>query len=364
MTGLHTLEHLVTALRCDDIEVLGAPVIVVDLDQGCDSEQLVDLAATTVGAPRVIIGLATAPIAELDALLAAAFDVLVCEAPEPPFPWVSATDFTDLIAGHGGELVAELAAAVVTSPDAAIALAQLLRSGEVLDAGDALVAESWVYSLLQTGPRYAEWLTERTRRTPRPETDTDVVHLERRDATLCITLDRPEVRNAFSARLRDELVAALDLVALDPTIQRVELRGRGLAFSSGGDLGEFGTAPDPITAHRIRTSRSVGLGLHRHADRVTSFVHGTCVGAGVELPAFTGTVIAHPDTSFRLPEVAMGVVPGAGGTSSIPRRIGRHRTAALALSGLLIDASTALRWGLVDQIDADAFTSDRESTDV
>ena len=56
----------------------------------------------------------------------------------------------------------------------------------------------------------------------------------------------------------------------------------------------------------------------------------------------------------------MGVVPGAGGTASIPRRIGRHRTAALALSGLLIDATTALRWGLVDRIDDASFTTEIE----
>ena len=364
MTGMHTLIDLVTALRCDDLELLGVPVVLVDLEQGCDPMQLAELAATTVGASRVVIGVAAAPIPDPDGLLAAAFDVLVCDADESSSPWVSATDFTDLATGQGAELVAELAAAVTTSSGAAVTLAQLLRSGEALDAADALVAESWVYSLLQTGPRYAEWLTERAPRTPRPEPDGDVVQLERLDDTLCITLDRPEVRNAFSARLRDELVAALELVALDPTIERVELRGRGLAFSSGGDLGEFGTAPDPITAHLIRTSRSVGLGLHRHAGRITSYVHGTCVGAGVELPAFTGRVIAHPDTSFRLPEVAMGVVPGAGGTSSIPRRIGRHRTAALAISGLLIGAPTALRWGLVDRLDAGAFMDERETTDV
>jgi enoyl-CoA hydratase/carnithine racemase len=59
----------------------------------------------------------------------------------------------------------------------------------------------------------------------------------------------------------------------------------------------------------------------------------------------------------------MGVVPGAGGTASIPRRIGRHRTAAFALSGLLIDASTALRWGLVDHINVDAFDLDMENAD-
>ena len=367
MTGPITLDELVTALHCDDVDLLAAPVVVVDLDRGCDPDRLAVLVASAVGAARVVIGVAHAPIADPGGLLSAAFDLLVCEGPTSPAPWVSAHDLwgpPGTVIDTATDLVAVLAAAVVTSPDAAIALAQLLRSGEALDAGDALVAESWVYSLLQTGSRYAEWLTERTRRTPRPTPTGDVVHLDRREDTLCITLDRPEVRNAFSARLRDELVAALELVALDPTIERVELRGRGLAFSSGGDLGEFGTAPDPITAHLIRTSRSVGLGLHRHATRITTYVHGTCVGAGVELPAFTGTVIAHPDTSFRLPEVAMGVVPGAGGTASIPRRIGRHRTAAIALSGLLIDAPTALRWGLVDQIDADPFTTERETSDV
>ena len=59
---------------------------------------------------------------------------------------------------------------------------------------------------------------------------------------------------------------------------------------------------------------------------------------------------AAPGTVIALPEVSLGLVPGAGGTVSIPRRIGRHRTAALALSGATIDAATALAWGLVDEI--------------
>jgi enoyl-CoA hydratase/carnithine racemase len=80
-------------------------------------------------------------------------------------------------------------------------------------------------------------------------------------------------------------------------------------------------------------------------------VHGACVGAGVELPAFAGRVVARPDARFRLPEVAMGLVPGAGGTVSIPRRIGRQATALLALTGDTIDAPTALALGLVDEID-------------
>ena len=80
-------------------------------------------------------------------------------------------------------------------------------------------------------------------------------------------------------------------------------------------------------------------------------VHGTCVGAGVELPAFAARVVADPETTFRLPEVGMGLIPGAGGTVSITRRIGRQQTACLALLGEAIDATEALALGLVDEID-------------
>jgi enoyl-CoA hydratase/carnithine racemase len=83
---------------------------------------------------------------------------------------------------------------------------------------------------------------------------------------------------------------------------------------------------------------------------VTVELHGACVGAGVEIPALAGRVFATPDTRVRLPEVAMGLIPGAGGTASLPRRIGRHRTAWLGLVGAWLDATTALAWGLVDEI--------------
>jgi enoyl-CoA hydratase/carnithine racemase len=77
-------------------------------------------------------------------------------------------------------------------------------------------------------------------------------------------------------------------------------------------------------------------------------VHGPCAGAGIELAAFAGTVVAEAGTTFRLPEVGMGLIPGAGGTVGIPRRIGRWRTLYLALTGHRIDVATALAWGLVD----------------
>jgi enoyl-CoA hydratase/carnithine racemase len=90
--------------------------------------------------------------------------------------------------------------------------------------------------------------------------------------------------------------------------------------------------------------------LHELRARVSVRVHGACVGAGIELPAFAGQVIAAPDAVFGLPEVAMGLIPGAGGTVSIPRRIGRWRTAWMAVTGRQIGARTALEWGLVDAL--------------
>ncbi|HET7523126.1 MAG TPA: enoyl-CoA hydratase/isomerase family protein, partial [Acidimicrobiales bacterium] len=164
-------------------------------------------------------------------------------------------------------------------------------------------------------------------------------------------LDRPARRNAYSARMRDELVAALQLASSDPTITTVELRGEGPSFCSGGDLAEFGTVADPATAHQIRTTRSAGYLAHLVAHRLKPRVHGPCVGAGVELPAFATRVCAAAGATFRLPEVGMGLIPGAGGTVSLPRRIGRHRTAWLAITGCELDTDTAFRWGLVDQID-------------
>jgi enoyl-CoA hydratase/carnithine racemase len=92
-------------------------------------------------------------------------------------------------------------------------------------------------------------------------------------------------------------------------------------------------------------------------------MHGAAMGAGIEVPAFAHWVMAQPSTAIALPELKLGLVPGAGGTVSLPRRIGRHRTAWLALTGRVIDPKTALEWGLIDEItedDDDARPSDRD----
>jgi enoyl-CoA hydratase/carnithine racemase len=138
----------------------------------------------------------------------------------------------------------------------------------------------------------------------------------------------------------------------DPTVASLTLRGDGRAFSSGGDLDEFGSTPDPATAHAIRTLRSPALLVHRLRELTTAHLHGACIGAGIEVPAAAQHVIAREDCSFRLPEIGMGLIPGAGGTVTIPRRIGRHRTLHWALSDRTLDVRIAKEWGLIDGVGA------------
>jgi hypothetical protein len=244
----------------------------------------------------------------------------------------------------------ELAAAVHGSPLASLALVQLLRLGASLGIHDGLIAESLVYSVLQSGPEFRAWLDSRKAGRPRRQNPAPAVLTERTGDRLELTLNRPEKHNAFSAEMRDGLVEALHVAVSDASLAEIVLRGAGPSFCSGGDLDEFGTLPDPASAHGIRSTRSPARLMAACGERLTVELHGACVGAGIELPAFAGRVIAAPDTFVQLPEVAFGLVPGAGGTVSIPRRIGRQRAAWLALTSARLPVEQALAWGLVDEI--------------
>ena len=223
-----------------------------------------------------------------------------------------------------------MVATIDANPQAATSLAVLLRASDTRSVADGLHAESAVYGVLQAGAEFAAWRSSRPVRRREPPAG-PVVGVTRSGDVLDVELRRPDVRNALDARLRDELADALLLAASDSTL-RVELRGSGAAFCAGGDLDEFGQRDDPATAHLIRMSRNLGWLIHQIRDRIRVHAHGPCVGSGTELAAFAGSVIATPDATFALPEVTFGLIPGAGGTVSIPRRIGRQRTALLALA--------------------------------
>lgn len=277
-------------------------------------------------------------------------DIALTIDPDPPPPWVGvgAAEFDDRIA--------ELTAAAIARPVATGVLAQVLRLSLALPFDDALVAESLAYSTLLAGAEFAAWRAATPVRTRaaaiEAAADAPWVRLARSEAGLMVTLARPDARNAVNARLRDELVEALEFALIDPEAGPVILNGEGPAFSAGGDLNEFGRAKDLALAHAVRVQQSPARLARRLGDRLTARLHGPCIGAGIEIPAAAARVVAAPDAWFRLPEVAMGLIPGAGGTATIPRRIGRERTCFMALSSRAIDAPTALAWGLADAIEA------------
>jgi enoyl-CoA hydratase/carnithine racemase len=255
----------------------------------------------------------------------------------------------DVVVAAGDPGAGAVEATVDAHPVAATALVLLLRDDGARPVGAGLAAESAVYSTLQAGPEFAAWRAGRPVRR-RDDGHEPRVAMERSGDRLRITLTRPAVRNALDARMRDQLLAALDVARHDDSVRTVELRGAGPSFCAGGDLDEFGARTDPATAHLLRLARSPARALAALAGRTEAHLHGAAVGSGIELAAFARTVVAAPDTRIALPEIDLGLIPGAGGTVSLPARIGRHRTAWLALSGRTIDVSTARAWGLVDRI--------------
>ena len=238
-------------------------------------------------------------------------------------------------------------------PHASAVCDDVLRSVDVIGpALTGIVTESLAYSTLQAGPEFARWLAERG---PAALPDIpDPVLAERAGDTLRIRFNRPKRHNAFSTDARALLLEALTVALLDDTVTEVVLGGNGLSFCSGGDLGEFGTFTDPAAAHLARTRHSPALALDELTRRLgracRAEVHGRVLGSGLEMAAFCGWVSCHDDAVLGLPELMLGLIPGAGGTLSITRRIGRWRTAYLVLSGRTIDPATALAWGLIDEV--------------
>jgi enoyl-CoA hydratase/carnithine racemase len=213
-----------------------------------------------------------------------------------------------------------------------------------------VVTESLAYSTLQAGPEFARWLDERG---PAGMPDiADPVHAQRDGNTLRIRFNRPQRHNAFSTDARAALLEALTVAQLDPSVTGIVLSGNGPSFCSGGDLAEFGTFADPASAHLARTRHSPALALDALTARLgrscRAEVHGRVIGSGLEMAAFCGWIEARDDSVFGLPELGLGLIPGAGGTVSVTRRIGRWRTAYLVLSGRTVGADTARSWGLVD----------------
>jgi enoyl-CoA hydratase/carnithine racemase len=238
-------------------------------------------------------------------------------------------------------------------PQAAAVCDDVLRSIDPAGPTRAgIITESLAYSTLQSGPEFGRWMAERG-----PATVPDIpdpVQAARDGDCLHVRFNRPQRHNAFSTDARAALLEALTVARFDPSVTGIVLSGNGPSFCSGGDLAEFGTFADPASAHLARTRHSPALALDALTARLgrscRAEVHGRVLGSGLEMAAFCGWVAARDDSAFGLPELSLGLIPGAGGTVSVTRRIGRWRTAYLVLSGHTVGTDTALAWGLVDAV--------------
>ena len=183
-----------------------------------------------------------------------------------------------------------------------------------------------------------------------PSTGTSAVLYARRGAVAWVTLNRPGQFNAYNMAMRDDLFQILAAIHDDRDVRAMVLRGAGQAFSTGGDLVEFGMAPSPIVARWVRFRRDVWGMLRALPIPTVAAIHGYTVGGGLEMALLCDFAIAADDTRISLPETGAGMIPGVAGTQTAARRLGLGRALDLCLTGRWIDAQDALLVGLVAEV--------------
>ena len=173
---------------------------------------------------------------------------------------------------------------------------------------------------------------------------------EKHGAVAHISLNRPQVVNAYSIQMRDDFSEALSVVEQDPEVRALLITGEGRGFCAGADLTEFGSAPSQAIARQVRWERDVWGQLVNLGKPVVAAVHGYCIGSGLEIALLCDLRIAATGTVFALPEVQLGMIPAAGGTQTLPRAAGLSRALDLLLTGRRIQAEEALSMKLVTRL--------------
>ena len=178
----------------------------------------------------------------------------------------------------------------------------------------------------------------------------ETLQFQKRGGVAHISLDRPQVVNAYNVQMRDDFSQALSAVQQDSDVRALLITGEGRGFCAGADLTEFGTAPSQVIARQVRWERDV-WGQLLNLDRpVVAAVHGYCIGSGLEITLLCDLRIAATGTVFALPEVQLGMIPAAGGTQTLPRAAGASRAMDLLLTGRRFQAEEALSMGLVTRL--------------
>ena len=171
----------------------------------------------------------------------------------------------------------------------------------------------------------------------------EVVKVERHDAVAIVTVDSPPV-NALSAAVRKGILEGVTSAAADPQVQAVVIACAGRTFIAGADITEFGKPPVPPSLH------DVIVAIENCPKPVIASIHGTALGGGLELALGAHFRVATKDAKLGLPEVKLGLLPGAGGTQRLPRAVGPELAVKLIVTGEFISAQDALKNGLIEEI--------------
>jgi len=170
-----------------------------------------------------------------------------------------------------------------------------------------------------------------------------VVRRERRGDILLLTIDNPPV-NALGADVRAGLLAAIEAAEADPSVAAVLIAGSGRTFIGGADIREFGKPPQPPALPDVCNR------IEACIKPVIAAIHGPALGGGLEVALAAHYRIALPAAKLGLPEVQLGLLPGAGGTQRTPRLVGAAAALDMMLSGRHVGAAEARKLGLVDRV--------------
>lgn len=183
----------------------------------------------------------------------------------------------------------------------------------------------------------------------------EAIRFEVRGSVVLLTLDRPERLNAFSVRMSDEFIHAVERIRRDPDLRVLVLTGAGRAFSSGGDI----RAAEEVGAERTAMEardwlRELGqrlpLALQQLERPTIAAINGVAAGGGLDLACACDIRVASQAATFTSVFARIGLFPGTGGCWLLPRLVGLEKACELIWTGETIDAAEALRIGLVGRL--------------
>lgn len=176
--------------------------------------------------------------------------------------------------------------------------------------------------------------------------------LEIKNKTAYITVNRPAQLNALSADTLNELAAALASYSIDDRVRGVIVTGSGdKAFVAGADIGELQrVSADDVRQLAKSAQEEVMDVLYAFPKPVIAAINGFALGGGLELAMACHIRVAGEQVKLGLPEVSLGLIPGYGGTQRLPQLVGRGKALEIIMTGEMITAKDALRWGLVNHV--------------